>query len=179
MVFGSAKKVEKKSWEYAGIQPAHQIAPVTQEEPSSSSYLGKTMNIQGELISDEDLTIEGKVKGTIRVSKTLTIGREGDVTADIIAKVVKIIGKARGTIIASDKVAILSEGRYEGAIKSEKLVVAEGAILIGHINQEEEPPKQKALPEQKSSKKNEIKKPDEEKENTDKDKDSDSGEGEE
>jgi len=80
--------------------------------------------------------IEGKVKGNISVSKTLTIGKSGKVKADIKAAVVRIIGEAKGNIIASDKVEILSLGRYTGNIHSQKLVVAEGAILNGSINQE-------------------------------------------
>ena len=132
MVFGSGKKGEKKDREFTIYEPVEVI-----EEKSSGSFIGKTMKIVGELISDEDLTIEGQVKGSIAVSKTLTIGRYGNVKADINASVVKIIGSARGNIVASNKVAILSDGRYNGNIQSEKLVVAEGAILIGDINKEE------------------------------------------
>lgn len=131
MAFRPGKKGEKKDREFTTFMPVEVI-----EEKSSGSFIGKTMKIKGELISDEDLTIEGQVKGSIAVSKTLTIGRYGNVKADINASVVKIIGSARGNIVASDKVAILSDGRYNGNIQSEKLVVAEGAILIGDINKE-------------------------------------------
>ena len=137
MVFGSSKKIEKKSKDVPVYLPPKREEVVV-EPPSSASYIGKTMKIEGELVSDEDLTIEGQVTGTIEVTKTLTIGKNGDVSADINARVVKIIGKARGNIIASDKVEILSNGRYNGNIKSEKLVVSEGAVLIGNINQEAE-----------------------------------------
>jgi len=137
MVFGASKKSDKKGRDYPAYQPPKKETVVV-EQPSTASFIGKTMKIKGGLVSDEDLTIEGQVKGTIEVTKTLTIGRYGDVTADINARVVKIIGKARGNIVASDKVEILSEGRYNGNIISEKLVVAEGALLIGNINQEEE-----------------------------------------
>lgn len=137
MVFGASKKSDKKGRDIPAYQPPRKETVVV-EQPSAASFIGKTMKIEGGLVSDEDLTIEGRVKGTIEVTKTLTIGRYGDVTADINAKVVKIIGKARGNIVASDKVEILSEGRYNGNIMSEKLVVAEGAVLIGNINQEEE-----------------------------------------
>lgn len=137
MVFGASKKSDKKGRDYPAYQPPKKETVVV-EQPSTASFIGKTMKIKGGLVSDEDLTIEGQVKGTIEVTKTLTIGRYGDVTADINARVVKIIGKARGNIVASEKVEILSEGRYNGNIISEKLVVAEGAVLIGNINQEEE-----------------------------------------
>lgn len=107
------------------------------ETVSLSSYIGETMVIEGDIVSDEDIIIEGNVKGNISVSKTLTIGKSGKVTADIKAAVVRIIGEAKGNIIATDKVEILSPGRYIGNIQSKKLVVAEGALLNGNINQEQ------------------------------------------
>ncbi|MFC2146159.1 polymer-forming cytoskeletal protein [Acidobacteriota bacterium] len=101
-----------------------------------SSFIGETMVIEADIKSDEDIIIEGKVKGNISISKTLTIGKSGKVKADIKAAVVRIIGEAKGNIIASDKVELLSLGRYTGNIQSQKLVVEEGAILNGNINQE-------------------------------------------
>ena len=154
MVFGSSKKIEKKSKDVPVYLPPKREEVVV-EPPSSASYIGKTMKIEGELVSDEDLTIEGQVTGTIEVTKTLTIGKNGDVSADINARVVKIIGKARGNIIASDKVEILSNGRYNGNIKSEKLVVSEGAVLIGNINQEAETTAEAEATEQESEAQNE------------------------
>lgn len=173
MVFGSSKKQNKKIKEqdyptYQPPQPSRQQSVNT--EPSlSASFLGKTMNIEGEIFSDEDLTIEGKVKGSIEVTRTLTIGKSGDVEADIHAKVVKIIGKARGNIVATDKVAILSDGMYEGNIKSEKLVVAEGAILIGLVNEDPDEakktgPKTKTKPPKEEKKEEKVEEKEEEKE---------------
>jgi cytoskeletal protein CcmA (bactofilin family) len=141
MAFRSGKKGEKKDREFTTFEPVQVI-----EDKSSGSFIGKTMKIVGELISDENLTIEGRVKGSIAVSKTLTIGRYGNVKADINASVVNIIGSARGNIVASDKVAILSDGRYNGNIQSEKLVVAEGAILIGDVNKQKKPKETKKKP---------------------------------
>jgi cytoskeletal protein CcmA (bactofilin family) len=139
MVFGSTKKDDKKMKDFTGFQ--YGGAPTAQEEVSSS-FIGKKMKIEGEIFSEEDLIIEGQVKGTIEANKTLTIGRDGDVIADIHACVVKISGRVRGNITASDKVVILAEGKFNGNIKAPKLVVAEGAILIGDINKEEEPKKE-------------------------------------
>lgn len=144
MGFMSRGKQEKKPQEPAFTPPARP-APTSRPkiEPSepvsssgSGSFIGQTMNIKADITSDEDVTIEGRVNGNIRVSKTLTIGGHGNVTADMKAAVVRIIGVAKGNIIASEKVEILSRGRYTGNIQSQKLVVAEGAVLNGHINQE-------------------------------------------
>lgn len=139
MVFGSSKKDDKKMKDFTGFQYG---GTPTAQEGISPSFIGKKMKLEGKIFSEEDLIIEGQVKGTIEANKTLTIGRDGDVVADIQAGVVKISGRVRGNITAADKVAILAEGRFNGNIKSPKLVVAEGAVLIGDVNKEEEPKKE-------------------------------------
>lgn len=139
MVFKSTKKEDKKREQSPIISPRVtpnvNVADQT-PEPGSRSYIGKTMNIEADITSDEDIIIEGTVKGNIVISKTLTIGKNGNVEADIKAAVVRIIGQAKGNVIASKKVEILSEGRFTGTIDAQRLVVAEGALLNGHINQQ-------------------------------------------
>ena len=121
MAFGTEKKPDSRDY-----------------ESTSQSFFGKTMRIEGEIISDEDLTIEGKVKGQLQVSKTLTIGKEGYVDGKISAKVVHISGEAEGQLTASEKLVISPEGKYTGNINSDIIKVAEGAQIKGTINLEKE-----------------------------------------
>jgi cytoskeletal protein CcmA (bactofilin family) len=120
MAFGTEKKPDYRDY-----------------ESSSQSFFGKTMRIEGEITSDEDLTIEGKVKGQLEVSKTLTIEKEGYVDGKISATVVHISGEAEGHLKASEKLVISSEGKYTGNINSDTIKVAEGAQIKGTINLEE------------------------------------------
>jgi cytoskeletal protein CcmA (bactofilin family) len=100
----------------------------------SMSFLGKTLEIKGEIKSDEYLTVEGKIQGNINVSKTLTIGKDGYVDGEIKADEVKIHGKAEGKITANSRLEISSRGNFSGSIKSEKLVIEEGAVFKGKVN---------------------------------------------
>jgi cytoskeletal protein CcmA (bactofilin family) len=100
----------------------------------SRSYLGVTMVINGKITSDEFLTVDGKVKGNINISKTLTIGKSGYVEGEIKAEEVRIEGKVEGSIDASNKLKITSHGNFSGNVKSEKLVIEEGAVFKGKIN---------------------------------------------
>jgi len=138
MGFMSGRKQEKKEEEIY-TAPHTTVSPKQPEYVASDpgSFIGRTMDIKADITSDENITIEGRVNGNIVVSKVLTIGKNGNVTADIKAAVVRIIGVAKGNIVASDKVEILSEGRYTGNIQSQKLVVADGAVLNGFINQDQ------------------------------------------
>jgi len=137
MAFMSSKKDDKTDREFVGY------SETTPRQVESGSFIGSTMKIKGDFKSDEDVTIEGNVQGNINVSKTLTIGKNGEVTADIDAGTVRIIGSGKGSLHASDKVEILEQVRYYGDIKSEILVVREGAILIGDINKPEKEEKDK------------------------------------
>lgn len=110
-------------------------------EPDDKSHLGKTIKIKGEISCDEFLLIEGEVKGNIKVNNTLTIGRNGYVKGEIDAKEVKIVGKAEGSIAASERLEISSEGNFSGSIKSDKLVIEEGAVFKGKANLDDEPKK--------------------------------------
>ncbi|NIM13736.1 MAG: polymer-forming cytoskeletal protein [Candidatus Aminicenantes bacterium] len=132
MVFRSTKKDDKKRDDAYVISTA---VEVEEDVHVPMSYIGESMKIKADITSDENVTIEGKVTGNIDISKTLTIGKKGSVKADIKAAIVRIIGEAKGNIVASEKVEILAQGRYTGNIQSQKLVVEEGAILNGNINQ--------------------------------------------
>jgi len=125
------KKDDKKKVE-APVNPPHIEKAI---EKPSNSFIGQSMVIEADITSDDDVTVEGKVTGNISVGKTLTIGKNGSIKADIKAGIVRIFGEAKGNIHAADKVEIMSLGRYSGNIHSQKLVVAEGAILNGEINQ--------------------------------------------
>jgi len=115
-------------------------------EPPSKSFFGKTMIIEGEVTSDEDITIEGTVNGQLKVGKTLTIGKNGCIKGTISAAVVKISGEVEGEVAASQKLEITSEGKYKGDIKSDNLTIAEGAKLQGNINLDEKFTKPAAKP---------------------------------
>jgi cytoskeletal protein CcmA (bactofilin family) len=133
MVFRSTKKDDKKRDDAYVISTA---VEVEDDVHVPTSYIGESMKIKADITSDENVTVEGKITGNIDISKTLTIGKKGSVKADIKAAVVRIIGEAKGNIVASEKVEILAQGRYTGNIQSQKLVVEEGAILNGNINQD-------------------------------------------
>ena len=62
-------------------RPATRTAPAAALEPGST--LGRQIHVDGTIICDEDLTILGRVDGTIRAQGTLVIAKEADVRAKI------------------------------------------------------------------------------------------------
>ena len=64
--------------------------------------LGTSIVIKGDLIASEDLTLYGKMEGSITLQggHTLTIGRHADIRAAIDAKAVVIQGAVTGNVTA-------------------------------------------------------------------------------
>jgi cytoskeletal protein CcmA (bactofilin family) len=97
--------------------------------------IGKSVVIKGELSGSEDLTIEGHVEGKIELRQNLlTIGANGKIKAQIIAKAVVILGEVTGNVTATDKVDIRDNGSVDGDIASPRVAIAEGAHFRGSID---------------------------------------------
>lgn len=100
-------------------------------------HIGQSIQIKGELVGNEDLTIEGKVDGKIFLKDhNLTIGANGRITAEIHAKTVVVVGEVVGNITADDKVEIAPTGSMKGDIIAPRVVLADGARFKGSIDME-------------------------------------------
>jgi len=96
--------------------------------------IGRTLVIKGEVTGAESLFIDGRVEGTISFpDNRVTIGRNGNVAANITAKEVVIMGKVQGNVEASDRLDIRSEGVLSGDVITHRISVEEGAILKGGV----------------------------------------------
>jgi hypothetical protein len=66
--------------------------------------IGRSLVIKGEVTGAESLFIDGRVEGTINFpGNRVTIGRNGNVAANITAKEVVIMGKVQGNVECADR----------------------------------------------------------------------------
>ncbi len=89
--------------------------------------LGPSVHIVGELRSDEDLLIEGRVEGTIHVGPAT-------VQADIRDSTINIRGTVRGTISAAERIEIAASASVNGSLTANHVIIAEGATFNGRID---------------------------------------------
>ena len=64
----------------------------------------------------------------------VTVGRNGQVAANISAREVVVLGKVRGNINASDRVDIRSEGSLTGDVIAQRISIEDGAFFKGGID---------------------------------------------
>jgi len=103
----------------------------------ANTIIGSTIVIDGEISGDEDLTIEGTVKGRVLLKKNLYVEPSGSIEADIKTRNVAISGEVVGDIVVSEKAEISAGGRVVGDIKAPRIVVSDGAIFKGNIDMSE------------------------------------------
>jgi cytoskeletal protein CcmA (bactofilin family) len=111
-------------------------APATTSASSGEqATIGKSLVIKGEVTGSESLYIDGKVEGSINLAgNRVTVGRNGQVAANISAREIVVLGKVRGNVTASDRVDIRSEGSLTGDVTAQRISIEDGAFFKGGID---------------------------------------------
>ncbi len=108
------------------------VKPAT--SPMDQAHIGRTLVIKGEVTGAESIIIDGRVEGTIHFpDNRVTIGRNGNVAANITAKEIVIMGKVQGNVDCADRLDIRSEGLLTGDVITHRISVEEGAVLKGGV----------------------------------------------
>lgn len=117
----------------SGQRPAP--TPVSNASTGEQATIGKSLVIKGEVTGSESLYIDGKVEGSINLSgNRVTVGRNGQVAANISAREIVVLGKVRGNVTASDRVDIRSEGSLTGDVTAQRISIEDGAFFKGGID---------------------------------------------
>ncbi len=115
-------------------RPATPNSAATQS-PTDQATIGKSLVVKGEVTGSESLYIDGKVEGAINLpGNRVTVGRNGQVAANISAREVVVLGKVKGNINASDRVDIRSEGALTGDVIAQRISIEDGAFFKGGID---------------------------------------------
>jgi len=105
------------------------------------AMIGSTVVIEGQITSGEDLVVEGNVFGTITAKEhEVTIGKSGQLKADIVAKVVRVEGNVQGDISGGEKVIIANTGNVLGNIDAPRVTLEDGAKFKGSIEMDPDEP---------------------------------------
>lgn len=116
------------------VQPLQRTADPL-PAPKTPAVIGKAVTIKGEIYSEEDLFIDGKVEGLLELKDhKLTVGPNGRADTNITAREVVVQGTVHGNIDAQQKITIRKDGNVVGNIKTTGIIIEDDAYFKGSID---------------------------------------------
>jgi len=100
--------------------------------------IGATIVINGEVTSDEDVSVDGRIDGQVLVrDASLTIGERAQIQADIRGARIVVRGLVSGAISASERIELTPTATVDGSLSANRVIVAEGAQFNGRIDMDQ------------------------------------------
>jgi cytoskeletal protein CcmA (bactofilin family) len=115
--------------------PAPPVKGAVPDAPRGVAAIGKSVIIKGQILSREDLYLDGEMEGTVEVpDHRLTIGPHAKLVASIRAREVVVLGAVNGNVEASEKIDLRKDAKLVGDIKTGGIIIEDGAYFKGSID---------------------------------------------
>lgn len=101
------------------------------------TLIGSSIKIEGDLVSNGSINVEGEVVGSLKTEKRLRVGEKAKVVAEVKAQEAFISGVIQGNITVSGRVELSGTARVTGDIQAGTLSIAAGAIFNGKSTMQE------------------------------------------
>ena len=115
----------------------------TEKTPAAkdgNTILGHNISIEGSIRGEENIIVDGSMKGDIELKKhDFIIGSKGRFEGDIRAQNLNISGLVMGNVITKGKVELTKEADFIGDVKAKNFLMEEGAYFKGSIELDREP----------------------------------------
>jgi cytoskeletal protein CcmA (bactofilin family) len=99
------------------------------------THIGASVDFDGNLTCEEDLTIEGKLTGNIHLrDATLIVAQPALLEASIRAARVVVHGTVKGSISAGARIELAASAKVTGDLSASQIVIAEGAEFNGRVD---------------------------------------------
>ncbi len=100
----------------------------------ANTVIGSSIVVDGEISSEEPLTILGTVKGKVASANAVSVESGATVEADIEGQMVTVSGKLTGNVTARERLELRPDSRMVGNAKAPRIVVADGAVFKGNVD---------------------------------------------
>jgi cytoskeletal protein CcmA (bactofilin family) len=110
------------------------------------AIIGAGVKMQGQIVSREDIVVDGLIEGSITAGDhQVIVSDSGVVKGDIHASVILVEGSVSGDISANQNVVIAASGNIIGNIESPRVTLEDGAKFKGSIEMDPDQPAQVEL----------------------------------
>ena len=106
--------------------------PTKKIKENSSLIIGEGATIKGEIVEENEITVQGNVDGDIQC-KDLIVGKSGSIKGKIKADTLYVEGSIEGEIHVKELLKLMSSSYVSGKITYGSLQINEGGKLVGEI----------------------------------------------
>ena len=106
--------------------------PIKTIKINSSLIIGEGATIKGEIIEENEITVNGSVDGDIQC-KNLIVGKTGSIKGKIKADTLYVEGSIEGVISVKELLKLMSSSYVSGKISYGSLQINEGGKLLGEL----------------------------------------------
>ncbi len=98
---------------------------------SSINLIGAGTVINGEVISNGDIRVDGTVVGSVSSKGKVVIGSTGNIEGEILCQNADVSGKIKGNISVAEILSLKATANLVGDITASKLSIEPGANFMG------------------------------------------------
>ncbi len=98
-----------------------------------TNLIGEGTVIEGNIIAEGDLVVEGTVRGDVTTKTKLVVGAGSVVEGNILADHAEVAGRVRGTVQASGLLIIKASSVIDGDVITKNLNVESGSTFNGRF----------------------------------------------
>jgi len=102
----------------------------------ASTLIGPGITVEGEITADDEIVVQGTVRGRIQGREAVVVEQGAVVEADVTASSIVVGGQVTGNVSVADRIDLQTGGRLVGDVKAARITIADGASFKGNVDME-------------------------------------------
>jgi cytoskeletal protein CcmA (bactofilin family) len=107
------------------------MAKTNEMENHTINLIGTGTAIDGNIVSNGDIRIDGSLKGNLTTKGKVIVGDTGKVSGEVNCKNFEVEGSVDGRVIVAELLSLRAKSKILGDIITSKLAIEPGAIFTG------------------------------------------------
>jgi cytoskeletal protein CcmA (bactofilin family) len=107
------------------------MAKSNEMENHTINLIGTGTIIDGNIVSNGDIRIDGSLKGNLSTKGKVIVGDTGKISGEINCKNFEVEGSVDGKVIVTELLSLRAKSKIIGDITTSKLAIEPGAVFTG------------------------------------------------
>ena len=107
------------------------MAKSNEIENHNINLIGTGTMIEGNIVSNGDIRIDGSLKGNLTTKGKAIVGDTGKIIGEVNCKNFEVEGTVEGKLVVVDLLSLRAKSKILGDISTSKLAIEPGAVFTG------------------------------------------------